>query len=432
MAGVKYLLKGKNDITSIYVRFFHSKEIDITKTTNILINRKYWNSKNGTLKQVSEFKEKLNIQNSLNRLTENIINQYSNDNLNGVIIDGIWLENIINSTFNKTNQKDLTIFTNYIENFIENLDFRVNQNGKIGVSKVLKFRYKSLNDKILDFEKYSNKKLKISNIDLIFYKKFVNFLSNEKKLAINTIGKQISLIKTVCNEAKNENFVVSNDILKRNFKTLKEGTLFVTLNEYEIEKIFNHRFNEDYLENAKNWLIISCWTGARSGDLLEFTNENIKNDFLEYTSKKTNKKIILPLHWQVKSILKDLNNFPRKISQQKYNQYIKKVCFHLGLNEIVKGKKLVNFGTEKKPIWRKETGFFKKYELISSHIGRRSFATNHYGKLPTPIIMSATGHTTEKMLLNYIGKTPIDNAEILKDFWNNERAKSKPIKLNIV
>jgi len=63
--------------------------------------------------------------------------------------------------------------------------------------------------------------------------------------------------------------------------------------------------------------------------------------------------------------------------------------------------------------------------MVSTHTARRSFATNHYGKLPTPVIMSATGHTTEKMLLAYIGKTAKDNALVLQDFWKKEMTKSK-------
>lgn len=46
---------------------------------------------------------------------------------------------------------------------------------------------------------------------------------------------------------------------------------------------------------------------------------------------------------------------------------------------------------------------------ISSHIGRRSFASNNYGKIPTPLLMIATGHKSELMFLKYIGK--IDNQQ---------------------
>ena len=82
----------------------------------------------------------------------------------------------------------------------------------------------------------------------------------------------------------------------------------------------------------------------------------------------------------------------------------------------------------KKGTWRKQRGTFKKWELVSTHICRRSFATNHYGKLPTPVLMAITGHTTEKMFLNYIGKTAKDNAEVLNEFWKiqNKKMNKKP------
>jgi integrase len=186
-------------------------------------------------------------------------------------------------------------------------------------------------------------------------------------------------------------------------------------------------------------LIIGVWTGARVSDLLNFTKKNIKNGFIEYTAIKTNQKIILPLHQHVRKILETNNGeFPRKISSQKFNDYIKKVCLKIDMIEEVEGSKSIdiNEGVKgskrvkiKKKVFRKVKGTYKKYELVSSHICRRSFATNHYGKLPTPVIMAVTGHTTEKMFLNYIGKTASDNAETLNKFWQHQQHKKeqKPV-----
>lgn len=36
---------------------------------------------------------------------------------------------------------------------------------------------------------------------------------------------------------------------------------------------------------------------------------------------------------------------------------------------------------------------------------RRSFATNHFGKVPTPLLMEITGHTKETTFLSYIGRS---------------------------
>jgi len=65
----------------------------------------------------------------------------------------------------------------------------------------------------------------------------------------------------------------------------------------------------------------------------------------------------------------------------------------------------------------KETGIFEKWELVTSHIGRRSFATNFYGEIPTSYLIYVTGHSTESMFLNYIGKSNKDLAlELTKYF----------------
>jgi integrase len=55
---------------------------------------------------------------------------------------------------------------------------------------------------------------------------------------------------------------------------------------------------------------------------------------------------------------------------------------------------------------RVELGMYPKYELITSHAMRRSFATNYFGKIETPILMEITGHSRESTFLSYIGGNP--------------------------
>lgn len=67
--------------------------------------------------------------------------------------------------------------------------------------------------------------------------------------------------------------------------------------------------------------------------------------------------------------------------------------------------------------YRMEVGNYKKYELVTSHIGRRSFATNFYGTIPTTYLIYVTGHSTESMFLNYIGKSNKDLAMELTKYF---------------
>jgi len=425
MPTIKFLIKGNSNPSSIYIRFRHGKQYDITKTTSLLINPNYWSKTKGNVKQVAENKEKLNLQNNLNELRSYILNDFNEVYANGGIINSDWLQNAISTFLNQNTNVDFRYFSDYAYYFYDNLDNKVLKSGKTGVTKATIKKYQTIINKILAFEKYKKKRLLLQDVNLKFHKDFIYFLHNVQKLNYNTTGKYLTFIKTICIDAKMYGLKISAEVEDGRFRATKEKISFITLSETEINKIHNKSFiDKPYLENAKKWLIIGVWTGARVSDLLNFTKANIKNGFIEYTSQKTNQKIILPLHQQVREILENENGeFPRKISNQRFNDYIKKVCKEVGINEEVNGSKTSKI---ENGVWRKVKGTYEKHQLVSTHICRRSFATNHYGKLPTPVIMAVTGHTTEKMFLNYIGKTSKDNAEVLSKFWQNQELKRAP------
>ena len=63
---------------------------------------------------------------------------------------------------------------------------------------------------------------------------------------------------------------------------------------------------------------------------------------------------------------------------------------------------------------------FEKWQLVSSHTGRRSFCANMYKHgLPTLMIMSISGHKTEKSFLKYIKVKQSEHAEMMKAAWKN-------------
>ena len=66
---------------------------------------------------------------------------------------------------------------------------------------------------------------------------------------------------------------------------------------------------------------------------------------------------------------------------------------------------------------RKVFGNYPKHKLVTSHIGRRSFASNNYGKIPTPLLMVATAHKSEGMFLRYIGKVDQQQSHALANYF---------------
>lgn len=432
MATIRYFTKRKGNPSTILLRLRHGRKYDLTKSTELLIDSKYWNEKKGAVKQVADFPEKLNIQNDLNNLRTHILNSFNDNYTTGQIINSEWLKTTIDSFFNQDENTDFNFLLDYCEYFIKTLGNKIQPNGKTGVEPKTIKNYQIIINKLKEFEKHQKKRFKVSDVNMTFHKDFIYYLHNIQFLNYNTTGRYLKYVKTIVKSAREYGLKISDDIDKKEFREPKEKISFVTLSENEINKIFKHDFSKTpYLENARDWLIIGVWTGARVSDLLKFTQDNIQNDFIEYTAQKTGQKIVLPLHSQVTKILNNRNGqFPRPISDQRFNDYIKQVCKDVELLELVEGSKMKKLKTK---VWRKEKGMYPKWELVSTHICRRSFATNHYGKLPTPVLMAITGHTTEKMFLKYIGKTAMDNAEVLNSFWKiQEQKRSKTTKLDII
>jgi len=198
----------------------------------------------------------------------------------------------------------------------------------------------------------------------------------------------------------------------------KEKTEPIYLTFQELEQIENTKNLPEGLETARDWLLISCYLGQRISDFMRFTSDSIRHEegkpLLEFTQKKTGKTMTIPVHPKVVQLLeKNGGQFPEPQPENKYNFLIKKVCKMAWITEKIKGGKFIK--TENG--YRKISGSYPKYELVSSHIGRRSFATNFYGRIPTNYLIYITGHSTEQLFLTYIGKSNKDLAkEIFKYF----------------
>ena len=67
---------------------------------------------------------------------------------------------------------------------------------------------------------------------------------------------------------------------------------------------------------------------------------------------------------------------------------------------------------------------FNKWEKLSSHAARRSFATNFFLQgIPAGILMQITGHSTEKQFMQYINVNPKENATRFADLVQGRMGK---------
>ena len=428
MATVKFRVLHKTENAQIYIRFSIDRNNVFQTKTGKIINPKYWSVKTSRPIQTQPEYKILSIE--LNELENFILKEFNLDYSKGVIFSKDWLVQKIDSFFNRIEIKeDDSVFLNYLQNFT---DFKRNTSSYT-VCTIRK--YNNLKDRFTQYQKKKKKIFLIKDIGAKTLIDFKNYLISDCDLMETTAVRFIKNLKTVLFDAEQNGKTIHYQI--RGFSTGTTNTEYkVFLSFDEIEKIKEIQTTNTDWNIAKDWLVLGCYLGQRASDLLRMTKRMIytKTDsegnsfrFLEIKQQKTGEKVVIPLHDEVETILNKYNgDFPPSFANNfdsnavLFNRHIKKVCELAGIHEIIKGK-VYNEGKKKNEIVEIEKCF-----LVSSHVCRRSFATNFYGNkmFTTPQLMAITGHSTEQMFLNYIGKTADDwamqTAKTFKELKNQK------------
>jgi integrase len=246
-------------------------------------------------------------------------------------------------------------------------------------------------------------------INLDFYNSFIAFLTREGYTK-NSIGGFIKNVKIFMNEAVDRGLTHNLEYRNRKFKVLEEQVDKIYLTQKELQKLYSLDLSgRQKYAKVRDLFLIACYTGLRFSDLIQVCPENIVNGGhqIRVRTEKTGEIVVIPLHPIVRQIIENYGGrLPPVISNQKMNQYLKEIgkeaeildTTQISITRGGKTDKMVN----------------KKYELITTHTARRSFATNAYlNDVPTISIMKITGHKTEKSFLKYIRISQEDNANKL-------------------
>lgn len=419
MATVNFSVRSNKNPANIYCRFIVGRKINIAIPIGLLINPEHWDQQNQKVRNVLAAKNKAKINNDLLKLKAFVFERYNNDYSTGEIIDKFWLEDVCQAFFNrpksekskKTNKHEI-YYTDFALWWLKEKSrtWLVSESSMMSTREINK--YKSFISMVQEFQ--GRKKIHVKYVTRETITDFVKHL-HEQGYASNTIKRHVSRFKFFLLRAEELQLSINPSFKQKVFTPKSEPIKEPYLNPDEIEKIFNHDFTDNpTLDNVRDNLIIACWTGLRISDFLgQLDISNFIDDEIQITTQKTKTPVVIPLHPQVKKILIKRNGkLPKKISDQKFNKHVKKVCKSVGINQVMKGS------VYDKKSRRKVVDLYPKWKLITSHVGRRSFATNHYGKIPNSVIMGVAGWSKPEMMLHYIKKSNRDHAVELKKYWD--------------
>jgi integrase len=424
MSKIKFILRTKKENAPIYLRLTLGRNKDIFRKTGLTINPDEWSTKTKLPKQTNSTNK--NISTKLQKLSTFIFEKLNETN-NNDLINGDWLFHQIEVFFKRIREdKKSELITDAIQKIIDEAHTRDNGKNGIGLSNCRINGYKRLKVLFQNFEQ--KEKLNIKDLDRMKFDDFRKWLLDKNGYSPSYSLKKLSDLKTVCKDARSNGIETSielNDIKTKQISSYDDDMDVITLTLDEIERIENTKLTKEALINARKWLILACYTGQRGQAL---TTRLKKENFEKYGSdliikirqKKGNKAVIIPVLPKVKEIYKD--GLPYTISMQKLNKHFKEIGKLAGLNELVMGRII------EAEIKGKKRGVKKlrpKYKYISTHIGRRTFASNHYTKIPTPIIMSVTGHSKESTFLKYINQTDDSHIDTFLEYYKNKELKER-------
>ncbi|MFR9500820.1 MAG: phage integrase SAM-like domain-containing protein [Rikenellaceae bacterium] len=308
-------------------------------------------------------------------------------------------------------------FTDYMKIYIERYRETKSPNTTRSITTVY--------NKLLEFEASRRKRIMFDAIDMTLYVELSTYCAKYgyRESYFATI---IKVIKQVVREARSvDKFCSVDGIDAKGFTSSSGSVENIYLTDQELRKIYNldlslSRLQEIYPDSrasdlqrkaqsltiARAFFLFGAYTGLRVSDFTRLADADI-SDRIRLKTRKTGSEVVIPIHPIVAEIISSEIDLKSPPSPQKLNDAIKEIAKIAGICDTVHITRTVGSRkiTEKKQRW----------ELVTNHTARRSFATNAYkAGVPTISIMRITGHTKESTFMKYIKIGNEENAEALE------------------
>jgi len=269
------------------------------------------------------------------------------------------------------------------------------------------------------FERKTHYKIDFTTINMDFYKRFTMYCYEVEMFRTNTFGKHIRNIKGVINYADIKNIKTNKEFRLSDFRSPRENTTNIFLTEQEILEMMKLDLtNYPGLSKTRDFFVIGCYTGLRWEDFSNLSRGDFSaSNKIKITPSKTKNPIIIPILPVIKPLMEKYlengtYNFPKPISNQKFNSQLKDITKKI---ECLKAPVVYSSTRGGKEI----SQTFMKWERVSSHTCRRSFATNMYLRgIDVFLIMKMTGHKTEKQFNQYIKIDATESADKFLEQYN--------------
>lgn len=189
--------------------------------------------------------------------------------------------------------------------------------------------YKAERNKLKDFRS----SFKLSQVTPQFLEEYSAYLYSAKRKNIKgTVWTAFKFIRKIIRNALREKVIEDNPFDVYKIEPYKDPHKeYLTKEEIErIEKNLKHFGTDRFFAT---WFVIGCYTGWRYSDMHAFRKEtNLRSGRLVLYTVKTDDIVSMPLSARLKKLFESINYHSMFISNQKFNDAIKRVAKHKNVN----------------------------------------------------------------------------------------------------
>lgn len=243
------------------------------------------------------------------------------------------------------------------------------------------------------------------DVDSAFHFRLVQKMQ-KADFGINYQWKMVSQLKTVMNEGRKLKY--HSNLEFHDFKTRREDPDTVYLTKEEVDRLWEYEPTGELDRKARDLFLLGVYSCARFSDYSRLSTDMIREGVIRFTQVKTAAAVLVPASSRLLQILERNGGRAPDIAQQHLNEWIKKVCKSVGIDDPV--EVTTSNGV------RRKTETKKKHELVSSHTARRTGITLLYMTgVPLQQVMLISGHKDEDSIRHYLRLTKEENVELLKN-----------------
>lgn len=246
---------------------------------------------------------------------------------------------------------------------------------------------------------------------------FVNHLREDSGLCDVTVHRLLGYLRWFLKWCWERHMLTADDFTRFRPKLHRSSRPVIFLTWDELMTVWNYDAGPggEHRNDCRDIFLFSCFTGLRYSDTQQLTWDDVDGRVLRLTTVKTAEPLTIELNdWSDAILARHIDRdhgshcLPQ-IPNQVVNRNLKEIMRECGIDAPV--KMTVYHGAQR------TDRVVKKWEVIGSHAGRRTFICNALMMgIPPSIVMQWTGHSCYESMKPYIAIADGAKAEAMALF----------------